>query len=52
VSYCAGCYKIIYCGGVGGGGGGLSRQPGQEVINKTHYTSIRPKELSAHHPFS
>jgi hypothetical protein len=26
----------------GGGWGGLSSRPGQEVINKTHYTSIHP----------
>jgi hypothetical protein len=35
-----------------GEGGGLSRRPGQEVIHKTLYTSIRPKELSARHQFS
>jgi hypothetical protein len=34
------------------GGGGMSRRPGQEVIHKTLYTSIRPKELSAYHQFS
>ncbi len=48
-------------GGVGPGGpvqnnllvgGGLSSRPGQEVTHETFHTSIRPKELSACHPFS
>jgi hypothetical protein len=30
----------------------MSSRPGQEVIHKTLYASIRPKELSARHEFS